>query len=109
MTTINYQIVISHLPNADISKWVDAVARLLDILGNGVRNELVHHLAQFRVGHVTGDDLAHLFSDSTDLQTEYIKFHYVNLLFFMEWELNEQTYRTAHNWTWTSLRRVGFG
>lgn len=56
-----------NLSNADIPQWVDAVARLLDILGDGVRNEFVDNLTKFRVGHITGDDFTHLLPDCTDL------------------------------------------
>lgn len=57
-----------YLPNAHVSKRVDAVARLLDVLSDGVWDEFVHNFTEFRVGYITGDDFTHLLSDGADLR-----------------------------------------
>lgn len=62
----------NYLPDADITEWVDAKASLLNILSNGIWDELVDDLAQLRVGHVTGDDLAHLLSDGSYLEIQSV-------------------------------------
>lgn len=58
---------ISYLSDANIAQRVDAMAGLLDVLGNGVRNQLVHHLPEFRVSDVACNDFTHFLSDCSDL------------------------------------------
>ena len=56
-----------HLPDVDVVQRVDAHARLLDVLGDGVGDQLVDHLLQVTGRHLAGDDVHHLLADLTHL------------------------------------------
>lgn len=49
-------------------QWVDSLARLLDILGNGVGQQFVDDFLQVGAGDITGNDVAHLLTDCTSLR-----------------------------------------
>lgn len=49
-------------------QWIDSVARLLDILSDGVGQQLVDDLLQVRCGDVAGDDVCHLLANGLDLR-----------------------------------------
>jgi hypothetical protein len=57
----------THLADVDIVQWVNSVARLLDVLGDGVRQQFVDDFLQVRAGDVTNDDVVHLLADGLDL------------------------------------------
>lgn len=58
----------THFADVDIVQWVDTLAGLLDILGNGVGQQFVDDFLQVRAGHITGDDVRHLLADGTHLR-----------------------------------------
>lgn len=66
--------ITSYLPNVDVVQRIDPVARLLDVLGDRVRDQFVHHLLQLRAGNVAGDDLAHLLAYRAHLREEKVYF-----------------------------------
>lgn len=57
----------TYLTDVDIVQRVDSLARLLDILGDRIGQQLVDDLLQIRAGHITGDDGGHLPADFLDL------------------------------------------
>jgi hypothetical protein len=56
-----------HLADVDVVKWVDAHARLLNVHGHGVGDELVHDLLQVTGGDLAGDDVYHLLTNLANL------------------------------------------
>uniref|UniRef100_T1E295 Putative secreted protein n=1 Tax=Psorophora albipes TaxID=869069 RepID=T1E295_9DIPT len=56
------------LANVDIVQRVHTLARLLDILGNRVGQQLVDDLLQIGAGHIAGDDAGHFPADFLDLR-----------------------------------------
>ena len=55
------------LTDVDLLDGVDSAAALLDVHGDGVRNELVDELLQVAVGNLAGDDRSHLGANSANL------------------------------------------
>lgn len=49
-------------------QWINSVARLLDVLGDGIGQQLVDDFLQVRAGHVAYDDVVHLLADGLDLR-----------------------------------------
>lgn len=58
----------TYFTDVNIVQWVDSVARLLDILGDGVGQQLVDDFLQVRGRHVANDDVGHLLADGLDLR-----------------------------------------
>lgn len=67
-TGIYVSVNRTYFTDVDIVQWIDSLAGLLDILSNGVGEELVHHFLQVGAGHITGNDVAHLLTDGADLR-----------------------------------------
>ncbi|GIM03205.1 hypothetical protein Vretimale_8005, partial [Volvox reticuliferus] len=57
-----------HLPDEGVLEGVDALARLLNILANSLRDELGHEVLQVAAGRLAGDDVRHLLADLADLR-----------------------------------------
>merc|ERR1719188_1653254 len=52
-----------HLPDVHVVEGVDSLAGLLNITGNGVRDQLVNDVLQVGGGHLAADDVDHLLAD----------------------------------------------
>merc|ERR1719391_1594267 len=52
-----------HLPDVHVVEGVDSLASLLNITGNGVRDQLVDDVLQVGGGHLAADDVDHLLAD----------------------------------------------
>mmetsp|Transcript_3496 Transcript_3496/g.8356 ORF Transcript_3496/g.8356 Transcript_3496/m.8356 type:complete len:255 (-) Transcript_3496:72-836(-) len=56
-----------HLADVHVLERVDALASLVDVLANGLGDELLDQVLEVAGGGLLGDDLEHLPSDSADL------------------------------------------
>jgi hypothetical protein len=51
---------------------INALARLLNVLGYGIWKKFVNHILQVRRDDVGGDQLDHLLTDGADLQQKLL-------------------------------------
>merc|ERR1719370_2357618 len=56
-----------HLPDVHVVEGIDSLASLLNITGNGVRDQLVDDVLQVGGGHLAADDVDHLFANVSHL------------------------------------------
>jgi hypothetical protein len=57
----------AYLSNVNIMQRINALARLLNVLGYGIWKKFVNHILQVRRDNVGGDQLDHLLTDGADL------------------------------------------
>ena len=48
-------------------QWINSLAGLLDVLGDGIGQQLVDDLLQVRAGDIASNDIVHLLANSLDL------------------------------------------
>ena len=61
------------LPDVDVVEGVDALARLHDVAGDGVGDELVDDALEIVRGDLLGDDVQHLLTDVANLGVQAIR------------------------------------
>ena len=61
-------VLKTHLADVNIVQWVNSVARLLDVLSDGIGQKLVDDFLQVRAGDIADDDVVHLLADHLDLR-----------------------------------------
>lgn len=63
----------AYLADVDVAQREDLLGSLLDVLGDGVGEQLVDDSLQVAAGHVVGDDLAHLATHRLDLGVLHVR------------------------------------
>lgn len=58
----------TYFADENVVQWINSVTWLLDVLSNGVRQQLIDDFLQIRGGNIANDDVCHLLADGLDLR-----------------------------------------
>jgi len=62
-------VVLIYLSNVNVVERINALARLLNVLGYGIGKKLIYYLLQIGGHNVGSDQLNHLLTDGAHLKT----------------------------------------